>query len=407
MALLQFPEALVKGLEGVVPIEEREILPIWDGLGRAVGEPVLAKRPSPLYTNAAMDGYVGKEGGSCRVVGEILAGDREQRVLKEGETYYIATGAKVPTNGKFVVPVEQVEVEGEWVELPPMAPGANIRPAGEEFQIGEVLLQPGEELGPPEVLALTGQGITWVKTFRPLQIGIYGTGNELVEPFQIAGPDQLYNSNSYGVYALLKKYHFNPHLFPTLPDQLELLVEELDRGLEELDLIVTIGGASRGRADYLRRALSILGVEILVDGVNLKPGKPLLIGKKGRKIVVGLPGNLLSSYLNALLFLLPIARKMGGYRTYYPTLCRRVVEEGFEVNPKKWHFVLGEGRGEGFLPYNRYRYGSGMVTPLLRSGEVALCPPGRRVIPPGTPIWTVGLDPTFTDSPELLLKELR
>jgi molybdopterin molybdotransferase len=351
-----------------------------------------------------MDGYIANRGGKCRIKGKILAGDSVERVeVKEGECFYIATGAPVPSGGRFIAIWEQVEVEGEWAKIPDLPPGANIRPEGEEFHQGDTLLKPGEEVTPEAVLALAGQGIDWIEVYKPVSVAVIPTGNELAEPYEEAGRYQLYNSNGYGVAALLRQFSFKTTLLPPLSDRLEEIEKRVEEAVERFDAVITIGGASKGKADHLQQVLERVGVEWVFRGLNLKPGKPTLLGLVNGKPVISLPGNLLSSYLNAYLVALPLLRRLGGSCRPLPSHLQLEVGESFKANPKKDHIILGRIEGGQFFPYRGYRYGSGMVTPLLHSNSYALLPAGSGGGRVGEPIVVIPFRGPFVPVEESFL----
>ncbi|MRJ06655.1 MAG: molybdopterin molybdenumtransferase MoeA [Epsilonproteobacteria bacterium] len=382
-----FLEAVQLAVESVSPINSTQYLFFPQFVGKAVAEKVVAHRPSPLYTNSAMDGFLGVEGGKREVAGEILAGTDPKNLpeYREGKTFYIATGAPVPPWAQFVVPVEKAEErEGGQVILPPMEKGANIRYQGEELEIGAPLLEKGEEITPEKVVPLIYQGIVALKCYKPLSVAILPTGDELAEPFQKGvSSTTLYNTNSYAIYALLEKYNFLPHLLPTLPDKEEEVVKILGESLEKFDAVITIGGASKGRADFIGKAMEKLGVTPIIKSINVKPGKPTRLGIWKGKVLLALPGNIISSYLNALGLGIPVLRKLGGYREPYYTPFYLPNRETFRVNPKKSHTPLGWCDEKGFQIYKNYKYGSGMILPLAKSNCFALIPPGKGKVEKG------------------------
>ena len=393
-----FPQAVQLAVEAISPITSTQYLFFPQFVGRAVAEDVKALRPSPLYTNSAMDGFVGVEPGKMEVEGEILAGVELSKLppYRPGITHYIATGAPLPEWGKFVVPVEEVLYWEKGVELPPKKEGANIRYRGEELDIGAPLLKKGEEITPEKVVPLVYQGITALKCFKPISVGILPTGTELAEPFQRdISPQTLYNTNSYAIYALLKKFNFDPHLLPTLPDRREEILLQLEEALERFDAVFTIGGASKGRADFIGEVLEELGVETILDGINVKPGKPTRLGIKNGKVILALPGNIISSYLNALGLGIPVLRKLGGYRDSFYTPLWVPNRKKFTLNPKKSHTALGWLDHRGFQIYKNYKYGSSMILPLAKSNSFALIGPGKRVMEEGEPVPVIPFNLNF------------
>jgi len=381
MKLISLFEAIGWGLEEVKPIEPVEFWSIMSGesgKGRFLAKEVIARRNSPPFSNGAMDGYIASTAGKCRLKGRILAGNRVNGInIEKGECYYIATGAPIPSGGNFIAPWEKVEVEGEWVTIPPLKKGANIRKIGEEFQKGEILIPAGEELTPATILTLAGQGITVVPVRQKLRIALIPTGSELVEPFQAIKPFQIYNSNGYGIASLFRRQGWDVTLFPPLSDDLNRIVQILGEAIDRFDGVITIGGASGGEADFLRKGVEQLGGEWIFQGINLKPGKPTLLGIVKETPLLILPGNLLSSYLNSWLIGIPLFRKLAGARKVLPLHLIGELGAPFKANPSKEHLVLGNWDGEKFYPYGGYKYGSGMVTPLLHSNGVAVLPAGK------------------------------
>lgn len=309
--------AVISGLAG--PLETEHVR-LDEAYGRVLAAPVAAASAAPAFAVSAMDGYavrdadLGPGGAALRVVGESFAGPLSFRgALEPGCCVRIFTGAAVPEGADRVVVQEVVRRDGDIAVVPAPTGGRHIRAAGSDFAAGEVLLERGRRLTPQAMIAAAAADRPSVEVFRRPRVMILSTGDELVEPGQAAGhPGAIPDSVSLGVAALARLWGAEVVGRRRLGDDLPALSAAAEGALEAADVVVTTGGASVGEKDFARAMFAPFGLEVAIDKVAMKPGKPIWVGRAHGRIVVGLPGNPTSALVTARLFLAPILAALGG-----------------------------------------------------------------------------------------------
>ena len=284
--------------------------------GYYLTEPLLAKRTQPMADMSAMDGFAvcGASQIRFRIAGESAAGHPFARPLVQGEAVRISTGAVIPGGASSIWPGEICEEAGDAVILKgeaPAPPDRFIRPAGSDFQAGDRLLQQGQRIGPATIaLALTA-GHSTLPVRRRVRVAILETGDELASGQAVTGAHHTPACNGAMVAAMLRALPCAVRVLPVVPDRPYTLRDALETCSHE-DVVVTIGGASVGRHDLVAQTLDDWGADLAYWRVAMKPGKPLLVARRGRQLVLGLPGNPASAFVTAFLFLLPAVRGLLG-----------------------------------------------------------------------------------------------
>lgn len=320
MALLPVDEALFRLLDGVAPTGE-EMLPLHDSAGRVLAGDIVALRTQPPFDASAMDGYAVRAadtqtpGARLRVIGEAPAGRQFTGMVGSGEAVRIFTGAPMPDGADTVLIQENTRrTDTETVEvLEPVAPTKNVRRRGLDFREGDVLLRAGRRLDPAALsLAASANHPRVPVTKKPL-VAVIATGDELLPPGSEPGPDQIIASNVYGVAAAAREAGAEVIDLGIAPDRKEAIMALVDEAIaKKADVIVTIGGASVGDHDFIHDVLTAQGVELAFWKVAMRPGKPLMFGRKGSTRVLGLPGNPVASLICSQLFLKPLVAKLSG-----------------------------------------------------------------------------------------------
>jgi len=303
-------QAQVHLLSLVVPLAAEEVA-VADALGRHLAAPLLARRTQPPADLSAMDGYAFAGDGPWEIVGESRCGYPYSGTVHPGEAVRISTGALMPRGADTVLLQENAERNGQRLHATeaPIA-GRHIRREGFDFRAGDLLIGAGEPLGPAGLaLALAGGHGTVAVRGMP-SVAIIETGDELSDPRDCAD-HQIPASNGAMIAALCREIPSSIINIGPVPDSAQELLSTLQTA-EDCDVIVTVGGASVGDHDLIRPALEDWGAEPAFWKVAIKPGKPLLVARRGRQIVLGLPGNPVSSYVTAVLFLLPLLRALSG-----------------------------------------------------------------------------------------------
>ncbi len=284
-------------------------------LGYWLAEPLLAKRTQPSADLSAMDGYAMKAGhsGPWRVIGESAAGHPFAGVIGTGEAIRISTGAMMPAGADAVLLQENSSREGDLLGLNGEGDPTerHIRRSGFDFTQGEEVMAMGTRIGPAQLALAISSGHAELHIHRRANLAIIDSGDELAADPRICGEHQIPASNGAMVAAMASGLAGTIRRIGPVPDNLAALAAALSEA-GEADVIVTSGGASVGDHDLVRPALEAWGADIAFWRVAMKPGKPLLVARKGSQFVLGLPGNPVSSYVTAFLFLLPLLRKLGG-----------------------------------------------------------------------------------------------
>lgn len=320
---MDLEEALAQIRRDLDPVQELEIVPVADSLGRILAEPLLAPVDLPPFPASAMDGYalslpadgqVSEE--AFAVVGESLAGHPWSGVLTEGQCVRVFTGAVVPDGADQVVVQEEVaSLEDGTVRFRPHRPSESfVRPIGHDIRRGAQLLERGTRLTPFAIGTMAAAGIGTCTVYRKLAVGIFSTGDELVDndvaPQDLA-PGQIYDSNRITVLNLLAGAPCELKDLGRLPDQSEATLAALQSASQSCDMLITSGGVSVGDADFVTDAIRQLG-ELSFWRLNLKPGKPLALGKIGHCVLFGLPGNPVSTIVTLLMVAKPALFHMAG-----------------------------------------------------------------------------------------------
>ena len=334
--------------------------------GKILAQDVVAVKNLPSFDNAAMDGYALKFDDfnePLSVAATVLAGDETEIALKKGECVKIMTGAKMPTNADTVVPFEDAILQDGKLSPQSKVKKFNaLRYKGEEVKAGEILLKKGEILTPARVMMLAAQGIYCVCVERELRIGIFSSGDEVVEPWQNASEEQIYNANGAGIASLLQSFGFASSYAGIIKDDLESTTQALETA--EFDVIITSGGASKGEADFMKTALLNLGFSELFDGVNIRPGRPSKAFIKDKKIVFILPGNPMAAFLMCFLLVVPFLK--GSQLEKFDA----ALNQDVKIKSGRQNILLGSFLGGKFSVTDNNKFGSGMITPLIKSNAV-------------------------------------
>lgn len=302
-----------------------ENAPLEAAVGRRLAQDVCSDTPWPATDRSAMDGFAVRAGSSglragtrLGVVGECLAGHPFAGIVEDGQAIRIMTGAVVPQSVDCVVPVENTSgYGGSDVTLTvDAARGDNIRPMGSEVAMGQRLLAAGTRIGAAEIGALAVLGIDPVPVFRRPRVAILATGDEVVEIHRVPNPHQVRNSNAPALAAQVAEAGGEALPLGIARDRQQELRASLAKGLSEAEVLVTIGGVSKGTHDLVHRLLAELGVEQIFHGVAIKPGKPAFFGRLARDpcpaFVFGLPGNPASCFTMFHLLVAPLLARLCG-----------------------------------------------------------------------------------------------
>lgn len=298
------------------------LLPLDEAGGLMLAEDLFARIDLPSFPQSSMDGYAFSYEGwekekRLRLSGEMAAGSNLVREIFPGEAVRIFTGAAVPEGADTVLMQEKSKLEnGELiVEDDMLQAGDNVRLRGSEIKNGSLALSKSTLLTPAAIGYLAGMGFSQVPVFPKPVVKIIVTGNELQSPGQPLQYGQVYEANSYSLSAALKHFYIGEPKKYYCDDNLEKLTGILEEALSQSDLVLLTGGVSVGDYDFTIKAAKQCGVETLFHKIKQKPGKPIFFGKKGKKLIVGLPGNPASVLTCFYLYVIPVIEKYMGKKS--------------------------------------------------------------------------------------------
>lgn len=349
---LEEAQARLLALVAPLPIERVDV---EGALDRYLAEPLHARRTQPSANLSAMDGYAMTAGdlqGPWQVVGESSAGHPYAGPLAPGETVRISTGAVLPNDAAAVILQEDLTRDGSTVTLSGESPKPahkHIRPCGMDFAEGLEVIRPGQRIEAAQMALAIAAGHTHLPVHRTPLLTVIDSGDELAASPEHCAPHQIPASNGTMLMAMARTMGVEARHIGPVPDTIEAITSAFEAS-SDADLIVTSGGASVGDHDLIRPALERWGASIDFWRVAIKPGKPLLVAIREmnghRQIVLGLPGNPVSSYVTAYHFLLPLLRAMQGAARPLPL--RLTAQLGAPLRPggRRREFLRGWWDGE-------------------------------------------------------------
>jgi len=325
--------------------------------GRVLASPVSARRNQPPFAASAMDGYAIRsadltDGTSFAVIGEAAAGRAFAGTVGKGEAARIFTGAPLPEGADTVVIQEDVTRDGDTITVTDRPdPGANVRAAGGDFRIGDTIDAP-RVISASDMALMAAMNVPQVPVTRRPVVALIPTGDELVQPGEEPGPDQIVASNSYGLHGLLSAAGADVRLLPIARDRIEALetVMALAAGA---DLVITIGGASVGDHDLVAKAATGIGMEQSFYKVAMRPGKPLMAGRLGDAAMIGLPGNPVSAMVCGHIFVVPVIRHMLGLGAGPAPRLRAQLARDVPANGPREHYMRARITEGGIAPDDR------------------------------------------------------
>ena len=378
-----------------------EVIPLTKAYGRASAEDMQAQIDVPPFDRATMDGFAVRAEDTfgaeeekpaiLEVVGKVGAGEHPEIDVEKGQAVEISTGAPIPKGANAVVMVEHTWQDEKTLKVfRPVSPGENIMASGSDIMAGELILRKGTVLTPREIGVLASTGVTEVKVFRRPKVAIISTGNEIVQPGNPLEYGKIYDINAYSIYASVIENGGEPVFLGVVKDDAEAISLKVKEGLQKADMVITSGGTSAGVGDLLYQIINNLGKPgILVHGVSIRPGKPLIIAIVDGKPLFGLPGYPTSALMIFQIFVAPVLREMAGLKPQ--------VEKGTIHAKTAEKIYLQEGRRE-YLPVNVIKggteeytaypilSGSGAITTLAEADGFIEIPENRTFIESGEPV---------------------
>lgn len=321
--LLPVSEALSRLIDAAKPVSATEMVGLDEATGRVLGANLHAKLTQPPFDASAMDGYALSAsdapniGSELVVVGQASAGHAFSGALGEGEAVRIFTGAPVPANADAILIQEDAEkLEGNRIRTQfEVKPGRHIRPKGQDFAEGECVLAAGTQLDYTHVTVAAAMNHPQVPVFCRPRVAVLATGDELVPPGTVLQASQIIASNTFGIASLAREAGADVLDLGIIPDDQAQIEAAIRRAVDaEVDVLVTLGGASVGDHDLVQTSLKAQGMTLDFWRIAMRPGKPLMVGSLGKTHVLGLPGNPVASLVCGTLFLEPLLCKLSHRR---------------------------------------------------------------------------------------------
>jgi molybdopterin molybdotransferase len=360
------------------PVSSWQKLALREALGQVLHTPIISPLQVPPHNNSAMDGYaihgkaIQEQPFTLKMVGTAYAGQPFNGKVGVNECVRIMTGAMVPEECDSVVMQEQVEVAGDNITVHgEQTSGQNVRMAGEDIQQGDSVLPAGHRITPADMGLIASLGIGEIRVKRRLRVAFFSTGDELRSIGEPLEAGQIYDSNRYTLYGMLKRLDADVLDMGVVPDEKAALKQALQQAAEEADVVITSGGVSVGDADYVKEILAELG-QVNFWKIAMKPGRPLAFGQINDALFFGLPGNPVSVMVTFYQFVQPALKKMAGENDHPLPLMQVETASKIRKRPGRFEFQRGilfeDDKGQ-LKVQTTGQQGSG----ILRSMSVANC----------------------------------
>ena len=396
-AAVPLGRALKDVLSKVIPVQETERVPLMKALGRTLAVDVRSQIDVPGHANSAMDGYAVRHAdtaanGSVRlhVAGESFAGHPYSAAVAPGECVRIMTGAVLPDGADTVVMQEDVIRSGDTIVVRGgVRIGDNVRKAGEDIQAGARILGAGKRLRPADLGLLASIGTREITVTRRVKVAYFSTGDELSQVGERLETGHIYDSNQYTLRGLLEEAGVAVIDFGIIRDDLKALSQALRNAAISADVVVTSGGVSAGKADYMVEVYEDLG-RVEFRQIALKPGHPFIYGQVGSASVFGLPGNPVSAMVTFLQVVRPALDAMSGMQYTPPIRFRVRAQEQLRKKPGRTEFQRGvlvsDKEGEPGVRTTGYQ-GSGILRSMSEADCLIVMEEERGAVGVGDRVW--------------------
>jgi len=378
-----------------------ERVPLSSALGRVLAEDIVAEFNDPQFPTASMDGYACRHEdlalGVLSVLGDNPAGSDEQRVLESGESIKTFTGSIMPHGADTLIQIENVTFEDGKITINESVPKANaVRPVGEGYRAGDVLIKKGTKVGFAEIGVMAGLNCVMVKVALRPRIGVIATGSEILDLGEnAANPAQIRSSNNYTLAALFEQAGAEVIQLGTTPDDKGAIMQTFQSALESVDILVSTGGVSVGDYDFVKDIVPRLGASVVFKGVAIKPGRHIMLAQMESKFILALPGFAYSSTVTAILYTLPLIAKMLGRQKPYNIVAAKLQEDFKKCSPftefTACNVVVEDG--EYFVNFEGKKVGSSAIlTNMLDGSALMIAGEEDKELEAGTYVSTILLD---------------
>jgi molybdopterin molybdotransferase len=345
-------EDLIKSMNGVEVGVKKEF--ISNTLGLILAQDIVANENSPLHVTSAMDGYAiryeDQEMGVLKLKDFVPAGSETKSIVQKGECIKTFTGSLMSEGSDTLIPIENVEVKGDEVRIvTPVSKGFSVRPVGENYKEGEVLIKKGTKIGFAQIGVMAELGVVQVEVYTKPKVAVLATGSEILDIGEIKTSfAQIRSSNHVTIEAILKTNGADVSRLGIAKDDKELIKSKITEALKHNDIVITTGGVSVGDYDFVKEIIKGMKLEYVVDGASVKPGRHIKIVKVGSKYIFALPGFPYSSAVMTFLYVLPLLRAMQGLnpKSHY---IEAIIEEDYKKRSPFTEFtacnlILKDGR---------------------------------------------------------------
>ncbi|MGL5646800.1 MAG: molybdopterin molybdotransferase MoeA [Clostridium sp.] len=374
-----------------------EEVTLFETLGRTLFEDVYSPINNPPFPKSPLDGYAirgeeleGLEGyKEFKVVDKIFAGEVSVKEVKIGECIRIMTGAKIPEVLNCIVRQEDTEEKNGIVKIfKAHKPYDNYIYRGEDFKKGDKILEKGKKITSSEMMALAALGLKSIKVYKKATVGLINTGDEIQNPGEELKDGKVFNCNGAFLISRIKELNLDGILYNNLLDNEESLRNGIRELEEKTDIIISTGGVSVGEKDIVQKVVHDLGYEILFWKVDIKPGSPLFVGKKGEKLYIGLSGTPVASATTFELLCRDAILKMIGSKEDMLKYEKAILKDNFEKKGKKRRFLRAYKDNEGFVSINNVYQSPGQVHTMINSNCILEVKPGE-VLKSGEEVYII------------------
>jgi molybdopterin molybdotransferase len=359
-----------------------ENLPLSATLGRILADDIVAQFNDPQFPTASMDGYAVKytdlDSESIIILGDNPAGSDEQRVLESGECIKTFTGSMMPEGADTLIQIENVSVseDSDKIYIDEKVPfGSSVRPIGEGYSAGDILIKKGTKIGFAEIGVMAGLNKVMVKVALKPRVAVISTGSEILDLGEQAdNPAQIRSSNNYTLCALFEQAGAEAIQLGTAPDDRDSIMETFENALASADILISTGGVSVGDYDFVKDIVPRLGAEVVYKGVAIKPGKHIMVAQREGKFILALPGFAYSSTVTSILYGLPLVSKMLGKSKPYVTVEAKL-SESFTKRSRLTEFTACNVEvedGKYFVNFKDKKVGSSAILTNMLDGSALM-----------------------------------
>ncbi len=395
--LLPVDQALERIEELLSPVNDYEMLPIRECLGRVLASDIPSPIDVPSHTNSAMDGYavngsdIPQSGErELKIIGVAWAGRPFDSAVNPGQAVRIMTGAAMPEGTDTVVIQEHVQVEEDRLTIDGETHvGKNVRHAGEDVKRGEIILNRGELITPAHIGMMASLGVAKGPVVRRLRVAFFSTGDELralnESENQELGKGEIFDSNRYSLYGMLKRLDVELLDLGVVPDRPELIRETFERASEIADVVLTSGGVSVGDADFVSEVLHEIG-DIAFWKLAMRPGRPLACGKIGDAIFFGLPGNPVAVMVTFYEFVQPALKRLMGCENTQPLRYRVRCTSELRKSSGRTEYqrgILYRDENGVTVVKSTGKQGAGRLSSMCSANCIIVIKPGSDKVEPG------------------------